>query len=51
MLEALDVLNEQLLANGKAPVGMGVGINTGEKTVGNIGSKQRFARLLAQLPF
>ncbi len=48
MSEGLDTLNqeENLEASGpasaNAPIGVGVGINTGEMVAGNIGSSQRF---------
>ena len=42
MVDAVTKFNEQLTALGKPPVGMGVGVNTGQILVGNIGSKYRF---------
>lgn len=43
MLSALDELNRELEQAGKQRVEIGIGINTGEMTVGNIGSRQRFS--------
>lgn len=42
MIKAVDNFNETLVAKGKPKVGMGVGINTGQTLIGNIGSKTRF---------
>jgi adenylate cyclase len=42
MRNALREFNARLNASGKPSVAMGAGINTGEMTVGNIGSQQRF---------
>jgi adenylate cyclase len=42
MVEAVTEFNKQLVALGKPPVGMGVGVNSGPILVGNIGSKYRF---------
>jgi adenylate cyclase len=42
MVQAVQEFNNQLVALGKSPVGMGVGVNTGQILVGNIGSKYRF---------
>jgi class 3 adenylate cyclase len=41
MLRAMDELNEANVARGRPRFEMGVGINTGEAVVGNIGSEQR----------
>ncbi|MBL8020962.1 MAG: adenylate/guanylate cyclase domain-containing protein, partial [Leptospirales bacterium] len=41
MTAALRTLNEEFAARQMAPLGMGVGVNTGEMIVGNIGSDQR----------
>ena len=41
MLRAMDELNEANAAHGRPRFEMGVGINTGEAVVGNIGSEQR----------
>lgn len=42
MIEAVEKFNIELQSQGKPPVGMGVGVNTGETLIGNIGSKTRF---------
>ena len=42
MVQAVQEFNNQLVALGKPPVGMGVGVNSGPILVGNIGSKYRF---------
>jgi adenylate cyclase len=42
MVQAVTEFNKQLVALGKPPVGMGVGVNSGPILVGNIGSKYRF---------
>ena len=42
MMKRLDSLNEQLRKEGIPELGMGVGINTGDVVVGNMGSDQRF---------
>jgi adenylate cyclase len=42
MIEAVRQFNIELQAAGRPPVGMGVGVNTGETLIGNIGSKTRF---------
>lgn len=42
MLKAVEQFNQQLAAQGRPPVGMGVGINTGITLIGNIGSRARF---------
>ena len=42
MMKRLDALNEQLRKEGIPELGMGVGINTGDVVVGNMGSDQRF---------
>ena len=41
MQSAMDALNEANVARGRPPFEMGIGINTGEAVVGNIGSEQR----------
>ncbi len=40
---ALDKLNKELEQEGIPPLGIGIGINTGEVVVGNMGSKERFS--------
>jgi adenylate cyclase len=42
MMRELEKLNEKWLAEGKKPVDIGIGINTGPMMVGNMGSEQRF---------
>jgi adenylate cyclase len=42
MTENLEKLNAQRLARGEDRIEIGIGVNTGEMTVGNIGSKRRF---------
>jgi len=42
MLDDLDRFNQEILAEGIPPFGMGLGINTGSVVVGNMGSSQRF---------
>lgn len=42
MLDAVKTFNKFLADQGKPPVGMGVGVNTGQTLIGNIGSKKRF---------
>ena len=43
MKTALERLNAQLQSEGIPPLGIGIGINTGEVVVGNMGSKNRFS--------
>lgn len=44
MMIALEVLNRELIGSGRIsePLKIGIGLNTGEVTVGNLGSEQRF---------
>jgi adenylate cyclase len=43
MIHAVELFNQELEREGKPRVGMGLGINTGQTLIGNIGSKDRFA--------
>ena len=44
MMIALEVLNKELIGSGRIaePLKIGIGLDTGEVTVGNLGSEQRF---------
>lgn len=42
MLDSLKSLNAQLAEEGLLPINIGIGLNTGEVVVGNMGSNQRF---------
>jgi adenylate cyclase len=42
MVDRLDELNVELEGEGKLPIKIGIGINTGEVVVGNMGSDNRF---------
>ena len=42
MIDAVKVFNDELTAAGRPSIGMGVGVNTGETLIGNIGSKEKF---------
>ncbi|MBN2124536.1 MAG: adenylate/guanylate cyclase domain-containing protein, partial [Deltaproteobacteria bacterium] len=42
MMEGLKKLNEKWIREGKKPLDIGIGINTGMMMVGNMGSEQRF---------
>ena len=42
MMEGLKKLNEKWIKEGKVPLDIGIGINTGMMIVGNMGSEQRF---------
>ncbi|MBD3898145.1 adenylate/guanylate cyclase domain-containing protein [Halomonas sp. ML-15] len=43
MREALEEVNRELRAEGKPPLSMGIGLNSGEMSVGNMGSRFRMA--------
>ena len=42
MMDGLEKLNEKWIQEGKQPLDIGIGINTGPMMVGNMGSDQRF---------
>ncbi len=42
MIKAVEVFNSELATEGKPPVGLGAGVNTGEILVGNIGAETKF---------
>jgi adenylate cyclase len=42
MIKAIEQFNVELQAQGRPPVGMGAGVNTGETLIGNIGAKTKF---------
>ena len=42
MIEKLKEVNQYLIGEGYGPLKIGIGINTGEMTIGNIGSTKRF---------
>jgi len=42
MIERLNTLNKQLISEGLTPIKIGIGINTAEVVVGNMGSDTRF---------
>lgn len=42
MIEQLDILNSKLQSEGLSPIRIGIGINTAEVVVGNMGSDTRF---------
>jgi adenylate cyclase len=42
MMDGLEKLNEKWIREGKQPLDIGIGINTGPMMVGNMGSEQRF---------
>lgn len=41
MQQAMASVNEEMISRGLPPLGMGIGLNTGEVVVGNIGSERR----------
>ena len=43
MIHAVELFNQELEREGKPRVGMGLGLNTGQTLIGNIGSRDRFA--------
>lgn len=43
MLEALEGINQEFVAEGMSPLAMGIGLNTGSMNVGNMGSEFRMA--------
>jgi adenylate cyclase len=42
MIQAIEEFNKQLKAEGRPPVGMGAGVNTGPTLIGNIGANDRY---------
>ena len=42
MIKAIEEFNTKITSEGRPPVGMGVGVNTGETLIGNIGSESKF---------
>ena len=42
MIEAIEEFNKVLQAEGRPPVGMGAGVNTGPTLIGNIGANDRY---------
>jgi adenylate cyclase len=42
MVRELHKMNQELASQSKPPIDIGIGLNTGEMTVGNIGSERRF---------
>ena len=42
MIKELKVLNQKWINEGKQPIDIGIGVNTGPMMVGNMGSEQRF---------
>lgn len=42
MIQAIEEFNKVLQAEGRPPVGMGAGVNTGQTLIGNIGANERY---------
>ena len=42
MIQAIEDFNKELQAEGRPPVGMGAGVNTGPTLIGNIGANDRY---------
>ncbi len=42
MMKELKILNQKWIGEGKQPINIGIGVNTGPMMVGNMGSDQRF---------
>jgi adenylate cyclase len=42
MIKAIEEFNKELQAEGRPPVGMGAGVNTGPTLIGNIGANDRY---------
>ena len=42
MIQAIEEFNKELQAEGRPPVGMGAGVNTGPTLIGNIGANDRY---------
>ena len=42
MIKAIEEFNKELQAEGRPPVGMGAGVNTGPTLIGNIGANERY---------
>lgn len=42
MIQAIEDFNKELQAEGRPPVGMGAGVNTGPTLIGNIGANERY---------
>jgi len=42
MIQAIEEFNKELQSEGRPPVGMGAGVNTGPTLIGNIGANERY---------